>query len=401
MLLLLLALLTGCGEPAPAAKDCGDDAPAVETCAPGDEDCDGLADDADPSLDRASATAGYDDGDGDGYGDPATARLACVVATTVGGDCDDADPAVNPGAAETCTPGDEDCDGLADDEDPGRVGEVPGFADLDDDGYGDGQNPILGCDPLEDASDCDDTDRSVHPGAEEQCNLRDDDCSGAPDPQEIDADGDGVCDGILTRTLHGYFRLATDNLGHGGILVTDANPPAASTVTADDGTWTLTVANADYVHLLVSCDDCLLTEAWIDPWEAEGSTEGYTLAVGSEAELSGLYGLLGETYDPSLGTVFVDAMDRDLNDIAGAPITLGPDYASAWYSVGATDVVEGTLSSGDWMDTVFVGVAPGPLTLTVVDPDGGPCVGPADAEVVPGEVIQVSYYCDWVPPSGG
>lgn len=43
--------------------------------------------------------------------------------------------------------------------------------------------------------DCDDGDRSVHPGAEERCNGRDDDCSGAPDVEEVDEDGDGwrVC----------------------------------------------------------------------------------------------------------------------------------------------------------------------------------------------------------------
>ena len=52
---------------------------------------------------------GCGDEDGDGYADEACG----------GDDCDDSDPGVNPGAAEICSGGeDEDCDGLADLEDP-------------------------------------------------------------------------------------------------------------------------------------------------------------------------------------------------------------------------------------------------------------------------------------------
>ena len=55
------------------------------------------------------------DGDGDGYGDPAS-----PVCEHPRADCDDADPHVNPGAAEICNEEgiDEDCDGLADAADP-------------------------------------------------------------------------------------------------------------------------------------------------------------------------------------------------------------------------------------------------------------------------------------------
>ena len=49
------------------------------------------------------------DWDGDGYGNPACG----------GHDCDDTDPAVNPGVKEVCTGGiDEDCDGLIDADEP-------------------------------------------------------------------------------------------------------------------------------------------------------------------------------------------------------------------------------------------------------------------------------------------
>ena len=59
------------------------------------------------------ATSWFADADGDGYGDQTVTLVACTGPTAVGGDCDDADPAVNPGALDTCPDGiDHDCDGI-------------------------------------------------------------------------------------------------------------------------------------------------------------------------------------------------------------------------------------------------------------------------------------------------
>jgi len=134
-----------------------------------------------------------DDADDDGY--------------RIGVDCDDNDPAVNPGADETCTPGDDDCNGLADDDDPGLVGGVTWYGDLDQDGYGDdspGVPAFVGCQPPDGAAmlggDCDDADPLVNPAASEQCDGEDNDCDGVADeidPSQDplpDQDGDGVCD---------------------------------------------------------------------------------------------------------------------------------------------------------------------------------------------------------------
>ncbi len=87
-----------------------------------------------------AANPGEVDGDGDGVG-------LCA------GDCDDADPAVGPGSAEDCANGlDDDCDGVADDEDPdcqpqdsgGDTGpEQP--EDSGDTGDGDGEPGCGGC----------------------------------------------------------------------------------------------------------------------------------------------------------------------------------------------------------------------------------------------------------------
>jgi len=53
--------------------------------------------------------------DGDGYGNPVSASCRCPDL-----DCDDSNASINPGAPEECADGDvdNDCDGLADSEDP-------------------------------------------------------------------------------------------------------------------------------------------------------------------------------------------------------------------------------------------------------------------------------------------
>ncbi len=86
------------------------------------------------------------------------------------------------------------------------TGDCTWYADADADGYGDLGAPAEG--PCGDApagfsasdDDCDDTDAAVHPGAEELCNLVDDDCDGQVDDAVeagtwlADADGDGYGD---------------------------------------------------------------------------------------------------------------------------------------------------------------------------------------------------------------
>jgi hypothetical protein len=74
------------------------------------------------------------------------------------------------------------------------------YRDSDSDSYGDPNNSIQACPPppgyVTDDTDCDDTDSSIHPGASEVCNGKDDDCDGSIDEGVKttyfrDADGDG------------------------------------------------------------------------------------------------------------------------------------------------------------------------------------------------------------------
>jgi len=96
--------------------DCNDADPDAYPGA--DEYCDGHDDDCDGNIDESDAldaSVWYTDGDGDGFGDPATAVSACTQPSAtigVGDDCDDTDGEVNPSAEEVCGDGiDDDCDG--------------------------------------------------------------------------------------------------------------------------------------------------------------------------------------------------------------------------------------------------------------------------------------------------
>jgi hypothetical protein len=282
---LLLLFLFGCPDPKPgdtddtdvaspvdadgdgaaADLDC-DDADATrhpgaeERCDGIDQDCDGRVDD-----DAPDAETWYADADGDGHGDPAASTVACDApagAVARGDDCDDTDAAVLPGRAELCNGVDDDCDGHIDPAD--AVGAPTWYADSDGDGYG---NPTVGAaactqpaGAAADATDCDDSDPTAHPGGTEVCGGRDEDCDGTTDeldavgtvPWYADADGDGFGDPADTLDAcaapAGYGADATDcddadpDVNPDGIELCDGiDDDCDTTIDEDDavdaGTW--------------------------------------------------------------------------------------------------------------------------------------------------------------------
>ena len=200
------SLDTSCGGAGEASAstpsgDCDDSEAAVnpgeaEVCdaAEVDEDCDGLSNDAS----AVDATRWYDDTDADGYGDPSLSELACEAplgSADNADDCDPSDSATSPDGTEVCGGGDEDCDGLIDDDDPSVSGILTLYTDADGDGYGDAGAAISGCAPsgsvVANADDCDDTDPLTHPSAAETtADGVDQDCDGG-DVCHADADDDG------------------------------------------------------------------------------------------------------------------------------------------------------------------------------------------------------------------
>lgn len=265
------------------ATDCNDldaatNPEASEVCDGADNDCDELVDDDDDSLDTSTQSAFYTDADTDGYGDDATAMMACSAASgqvAVGGDCDDGssdvnpetvwyldvdsdgyglatattqsceqpsgyvadgtdcdetNAAINPGAAEICDPDDvdENCNGSADDADStiDMTSYLTFYADSDSDGYGDADTTLERCDApsgyTDDATDCDDDETAVNPGAAEVCDDGvDNDCSGdAPEcglngTYDADADADVTLSGTNSSDYTGTAVAAADLNGDG------------------------------------------------------------------------------------------------------------------------------------------------------------------------------------------
>ena len=228
--------LSACAAPAgyvAGAGDC-DDADggrhpgAAEVCDPADtdEDCSGLADDADPGVDSASRTGGSLDADGDGFGDPATTVDRCDLPAgyvASAGDCDDTRPDVSPDGSEVCDDAgsDEDCDALVDDADPSVGGGLVWYLDGDGDGYGAGASLVACTSPagaVASATDCDDADASANPDGVEVCDGQDDDCDGATDEGVTatfwaDADGDTWGDPSVTTSACAAPEGYVDNDG--------------------------------------------------------------------------------------------------------------------------------------------------------------------------------------------
>jgi large repetitive protein len=230
-----------------ACMECNDSDATVfpggdEVCNDIDDDCDGLIDDSDDSVDAVgTGTEFYADTDGDTFGDAANTTWACDQPSghvTDNTDCDDGAGATYPGADEFCDGVDTDCDGTLDEDD--ALDADTWYADADNDGDGDSATSTNACSQpsgyvststdCDDAdgdtytgaayeesstgcmtdgdgdgygsdnpatgvtvgTDCDDGDSTYHPGAEEYCDTEDRDCDGTNGEDDEDVIGDYV-----------------------------------------------------------------------------------------------------------------------------------------------------------------------------------------------------------------
>lgn len=259
---MLLFSLLGC-----PCDDCDDDShtedshSGTEVCNAIDDDGDGLVDDADDSLDAASATAWYPDADQDGYGAVDGAVTACIGPdsyVTDSTDCNDQDPTVAPSADERCNDVDDDCDALVDALDDDLIDASAWYPDQDGDGYGPSTDARVECDQpaghVLESGDCDDFDAAISPAAPEICNDLDDDCDTLIDGSDPDVTG--------TTTWH--EDADRDGYGSAGSYLEACNRPAGfieDATDCDDADPAVNPAAAEIPDNAID-DNCDEFETW-------------------------------------------------------------------------------------------------------------------------------------------
>ena len=337
----------------------------------------------------ASCPTWYQDSDGDGYGSPSGAQVDCAQPSgfvRTPGDCNDSNPAVHPGVAETCNNLDDNCNGSVDD----NLGQttcglgacsrtvancvagvpqtcVPGAPSfdvcdgLDNDCNGSVDDGDADQDGSRVCSDCDDSVATIHPGAVEFCNGVDDDCNGPidddaagvdsdgdaihnacdncvsvsnPSQQDADQDGDGdACDNCLTAANPLQEDADGDRLGNAC-----DNCPSVSNPDQGD-------VNQDSVGDVCDLNDGFILVRMQDQvtlvWQIDNGFESYNIYRGDVAVLkaTGIY-----TQDPATVPVAIKAcgfIDPEAGDDQVPSVGQGMFYLLT----GNHNGVEGTLGT--------------------------------------------------------
>ncbi len=272
------------------------------------------------------------------------------------GDCDDGDPAVHPGATETCNDTDDDCDGVVDEDAADATSWHP---DTDGDGRGDEGTAEVACTApagwTADASDCDDTCPTCWTGAVEACGDElDNDCDGSDAGAcalsgEIDLDeayATLLCDGSST----GYGAPGdVDGDGRDDLLVADRG--GAWLVTA---TGTGTRERTSSEPWVCGSMGCRGNNALVAMGEGDGDGDG------TRDVLLGQY-YAGVWIVPAPGAGEVDARSAASTQITG--VVGGPqvvDWLGDFDGDGTDDVLV-TAAGPSSEDPEWAHVVPGPF----------------------------------------
>ncbi len=322
--------------------DCDDTDPEVhpgvtEVCDGIDNDCNGILD----SSEAVDAATLYLDVDSDGYGGTGGTKLGCdeePFYAFESGDCDDANPEVNPGVTEVCDGIDNDCSG---DSDGGDAADASTwYEDADEDAYGAPSTATNACEQPDGwtltAEDCDDGDDEVNPDATEVCDSVDNNCDG-----DIDED---TAEDALT------WFMDMDGDGHGDPDNTTLACEQPSNATGDgsdcdDTDFTISPSATEYCD--GEDDDCDGTvdedgSADTSIWYLDDDADGYgNTEMTTEAcyEPTGYVSLSGDCDDEDsslnpAATEYCDEIDNDCDGVTD------PDSSADvidWYTDGDGD----------------------------------------------------------------
>ena len=298
-----------------------------------------------------SSGGGGLDADGDGF-------------TAEDGDCDDADPLVSPASDEICDGIDNNCDGVVDE----GVTEI-WYPDADGDGFGADAEPTEACSRpvgfVPGATDCNDADPGVFPGALEVCDGVDTDCDDIPDPV--------TCRPLETsdHKIHG----AVDGMRLGASLASlddwDGDGNADLAIGAPDhdaAQGAVFVFRGPFSTETLSSDDAYATLSGADDGDATGSAlvglpdldgDGRSeLAVGTWGEDAGgnAAGAVTIHAGGSLGAIDLDDfLVRYEGERPGQNLGIALDFVGDIDQDGSPDLVVG--APGDDVSGIGSGVA--------------------------------------------
>ena len=310
-----------------------------EVCSGRDDDCDGLVDDEDDSVDTDTRVAWYADADGDSYGDQDIVEWMCSAPTGFvdrAGDCDDDVPTSFPDADEFCDGADNNCDGEIDEDT--AVDVVTWYADTDGDTYGDLAYASIDCEQPQGyvsiGGDCDDSSASIYPGVEELCDTVDNNCDGNVDEDSaldvltwyVDADGDDYGDSTVTDVdcdqPTGYVLDDTDC----DDAVAATNPGAGEV--CNDG-------------LDDDCDGYIDEDSAVDAstWYEDTDGDGFGNASSSDVDCSQPTGyvLSGDDCDDADATVHPSATETCNGVDDDCDSSTSEDGTASWVPTGGSE----------------------------------------------------------------
>ena len=294
-----------------------------------------------------------------------------------GGDCDDADPSVNPGAVEVCNGIDDDC------RPDNDAVERAWYPDADGDGFG--GEPVVTC--LADTSgwsevggDCDDEEALAAPGLVEVCgDGLDNDCDG-----RVDCLDDAVIESLADAPVRILGSSDSEGLGR-GLAVLDLDGDGAVELFATVSVFGSGIPEEVWTFDPVSGtreDGELLVETEAHLLFALEGDEGAALLLGDSRTWSIYEGPVGEGQVVAVHDVDGDGVDElALYDHDSGNVTIeGVDGELFTTAVGSNYVALGDVD-GDGRADLLVGYlehADGAyqagrveLTYDVLDPQAG------------------------------
>lgn len=309
--------------------------PTEESVNPGAEEvCNEIDDDCDGQKDEDARKPYYVDSDGDGYGlTGSNPVFACTQPTgwvSNADDCNDLDSGIHPDAEDVCDGIDQDCDG--------SDGPAAGlYIDADFDGYGTGEVIYVGCVVPGYSSrndDCDDTDPTANPGADEVCDGVDNDC-------------DATIDEVGTTTF--YIDEDSDGYGSASSTTQACTAPSGYSVSSSDCNDNNPNVNPGAIETCDTADndcDSVVDEGY------DADSDGYTVCGGDCNDVNA-----------DVNPAKTEITCNGVNDDCSASTDDSPDADSDGYDICASGVSGADSYASDCND-VNSGVNPGKTETT-------------------------------------